>query len=324
MKRTEPKSTRHIILYMFALLFVIMGFFVAIFPWQHSCTGSIIRKNQHHDSLRVNHGIYQVPIPEKLTFANEEVPLHLFDVRESLDRELQVNTYWHSQTILLLKRANRFFPVIEPILKEMGIPDDFKYLAVAESALTQAISPSKAVGFWQILEATGKELKLEISNEVDERYHIEKSTRAACNFLLKNYNHYGSWTMAAASYNFGRNGINKQMERQLNTNYYDMVFGEETERYLFRILAIKVIFENPQKYGFFFEKYDLYPPFDFYEVKVDTAITSIGKFAEQHGTSYKMIKILNPWLRENYLPATLGKTYLIKLPAKKFRESAYN
>lgn len=324
MKRTEPKNTRQIILYLFAMLFVIMGFFIAIFPWQQSCNGSIIGKRVLSDSLRVANGIYQVPIPKKLHFANEEVPLHLFDVRESLDRELQVNTYWHSQTILLLKRANRFFPIIEPILKENGVPDDFKYLAVAESALTQAVSPSKAVGFWQILEATGKELKLEITKEVDERYHIEKSTKAACTYLLKNYNYYGNWTMTAASYNFGRNGINKQMERQLNTNYYDMVFGEETERYLFRILAIKAIFEEPEKYSFYFEKNDLYPPFDTYEVKVDTAIASIGKFAELHGTSYKMVKILNPWLRENYLPATPGKSYIIKLPAKGFRESAYN
>lgn len=324
MRFTPPRTIRHIIIYMFSLLFVIMGFFVAMFPWQHSCAGASIGKRNSPDSLMRFNAIYQVPIPEELTFASEEVPLKLFDVRESLDRELQVNTYWHSQTVLLLKRANRFFPIIEPILKEKGIPDDFKYLAVAESALTQAVSPAKAVGFWQILEGTGRELKLEISKEVDERYHIEKSTYAACDFILKSYNTYGSWTMAAASYNFGRNGINRQMERQLNANYYDMVFGEETERYLFRILALKTIFENPKGYGFFLEKNDLYPPYETYEVKVDTAITSIGKFAETHETSYKMVKLLNPWLRENYLPVNPGKSYRIKLPAKGYRERAYN
>ncbi len=323
MRRTSLKGVRPVAVYMFSLFLIIIGFFVAMFPWQHGCSGASIGKRQIPDSLRILNAVYQVPIPEKLTFAGEEVPLRLFDVRESLDRELQVNTYWHSQTVLLLKRANRFFPIIEPILREMGIPDDFKYLAVAESSLTQSVSPAKAVGFWQILEGTGRELKLEISKEVDERYHIEKSTYAACAFLHKSFAQYGNWTLAAASYNFGRNGINRQMDRQLNNNYYDMVFGEETERYVFRILALKTIFENPSAYGFFLEKDDLYPPIDFFQVKVDTTITSIGKFAEKHGTSYKMIKQLNPWLRENYLPARAGKTYFIKIPTQGFREGVY-
>jgi hypothetical protein len=276
------------------------------------------------DTSRIQNPVYQVPIPNSITFAGEQVPIHLFDIRESLDRELQVNTYWHSQTVLLLKRANRYFPVIEPILKEKGIPDDFKYLAVAESALTQVVSPSQAVGFWQILEGTGRELKLEINDEVDERYHIEKSTYAACDFLQKSYERYGSWTLAAASYNFGRNGINRQMERQKNDNYYDLVLGEETGRYLFRILAFKLIHENPNAYGFHLMANELYPPLKYYEVKVDSSITSFAQFATQFATNYKILKLYNPWLRESYLTNSERKSYTIKIPEIGFRESAYN
>lgn len=276
------------------------------------------------DSTRIQNPVYQVPIPETIDFAGEQVPLYLFDVRESLDRELQVNTYWHSQTVLLLKRANRYFPIIEPILRERGVPDDFKYLAVAESALTQAVSPSKAVGIWQILEGTAKELGLEINNEVDERYHIEKSTHAACSFLIKSYNKYGNWTMAAASYNFGRNGIQRQMERQDNTDYYDMVLGEETGRYVYRILAFKAIFENPIEYGFKFKPNELYPPLSYFEVQVDSAVVSLAQFSKHYSTSYKMLKLLNPWLRESNLLNKAKKTYSIKIPKSDFRETAYD
>lgn len=289
-------------------------------PWRGGCASSLEQVYVSPDSSTFIPGVYQVPIPHKITFAGEEAPLHYFDVRESLDRELQVNTFWHSQTVLLLKRANRYFPIIEPILKENGVPDDFKYLAVAESALTQAVSPSQAVGFWQILEGTGKELGLEITKEVDERYHIEKSTQAACKFLKKSYDQYGNWTMAAASYNFGRNGIARQMDRQMNENYYDMVLGEETGRYVFRILAIKAIFENPQAYGFYLNKADLYPELRYKEVSVDSTISNIAQFASKFDTNYKIIKILNPWLRENYLNNKVKKSYAIKIPQKNFRE----
>jgi hypothetical protein len=279
--------------------------------------------NPRSDSVYQSSLIFAIPIPEKLSFAGEEVPLQYFDVRESLDRELHVNTFWHSQTVLLLKRANRYFPIIEPILKKHNIPDDFKYLAVAESGLTQAVSPSKAVGFWQILEGTAKEYGLEISKEVDERYHIEKSTEVACKYLKKAYEKYGTWTMAAASYNFGLNGITKQIERQDSNSYFDMVLGDETGRYVYRILALKVIFENPKRYGFFLDSTDLYPPLEYTEVKVDSAITSIASFARLNGVNYKLIKLFNPWLRENYLPNRQGKSYFIKIPRKSFREEAY-
>ncbi len=315
-------STKRIVSIVFpASLALILGF-VLLIPGKAGCwsyTGSIFTP----DSTRMQNPVYQVPIPKDITFAGESVPIHLFDVRESLDRELQVNTYWHSQTVLLLKRANRYFTLIEPILKEKGVPDDFKYLAVAESALTQAVSPSQAVGFWQILEGTGKELKLEINDEVDERYHIEKSTRAACDFLLRSYKQYGNWTMAAASYNFGRNGINRQIERQGNNDYYDMVLGDETGRYLFRILAFKTIFENPEQYGFYMQPGNLYPPLKFFEVEIDSAVTSFAQFAAQFDTSYKMLKLYNPWLRRSFLTNKTNKKYTIKIPEPGFRESAY-
>lgn len=281
-------------------------------------------KNSKTDTSLFRNSAYQIPLPEKLTFAGEEVPLKYFDVRESLDRELQLNTYWHSQTLLILKRANRFFPIIEPILKEKGIPDDFKFLAVAESALAQEVSPAKAVGFWQILEGTGKELGLEVNKDVDERYNIEKSTRAACDFLLKSYNRFGNWTMAAASYNFGSNGIDKQIDRQNDESYYNLVLGEETGRYLYRILAFKVIFEDPKKYGFVLEKENLYPPLKYNHVEVDTTINNIARFAERYNTNYKMIKLLNPWLRQSYLPNVSRKKYQILIPEKDYRENAYN
>ncbi len=314
----------------FTVIGVVISFTLIIFLYITftadiaGCSELTSAKFAKRDTGLFRNPAYQIPIPEKLTFANEEVPIKYFDVREGLDRELQLNTYWHSQTLLLLKRANRFFPIIEPILKEKGIPDDFKFLAIAESALAQEISPSKAVGFWQILENTGKELGLEINKEVDERYSIEKSTNAACNFLQKSYNKFGNWTMAAASYNFGRSGIDRQIDRQNNESYYNLVLGEETERYLYRILAFKVIFENPQKYGFNLNKSNLYPQFKYSYVEVDTAITNIARFAEHFNTNYKMIKVFNPWLRENYLPNTARKKYQIQIPERNFRENAYN
>jgi len=307
----------------FAFVFVIILYITFTVNTAGSSELSGLRASKRDTGLFRNPA-YQIPLPESLTFANEEVPLKYFDVRESLDRELQLNTYWHSQTLLILKRASRYFPIIEPILKEKGVPDDFKFLAVAESSLSQDVSPVKAVGFWQILEKTGKELGLEINKEVDERYNIEKSTRAACDFLLKSYNKFGNWTIAAATYNFGSHGIDRQIDRQNDESYYNLVLGEETGRYLYRILAFKVIYENPNKYGFYLNKSNLYPPLKYSNVVVDTAITSISKFAEHFGTNYKMIKTFNPWLRENYLPNKTQKKYRIQIPDKDFRESAYN
>lgn len=262
-------------------------------------------------------------IPEKMDFAGEKVPLEFFDVRESLDRELIVNTYWHSSTILLLKRAYRFFPVIEPILKKNNIPDDFKYLAVIESGLTNAISPANAVGYWQFLERTGREYGLEIHDEVDERYHIEKSTRAACRYLQEAYRKFNNWTLAAASYNRGMGGINKNLDFQKINSYYDLYLNEETARYIYRILAIKLIFENPGDYGFKIRKKDLYAPYQFRELEIDTPINNLIDFAAQQNTNYKILKTLNPWLRKSYLNNKRNSTYTIKIPEKNSRINSH-
>lgn len=257
---------------------------------------------------------YSVKLPTTLSFAGEPVPLNEMDVRERLDNELTVNCYWHSSTILTMKRANRWFPVIEPILKEYGIPEDFKYLAVAESGLNQVISSAGATGIWQFMKAAATEQGLIINEEIDERYHVEKSTIAACKYINSLKNNMGSWTLAAAAYNMGPSGVNKQMDRQLETTYYDMFLNSETARYVYRILAYKTIFSNPEDFGFFLTEEDKYPVYKYKEVTVNAPIKSWGAFCKEHQTTYKNLKMYNPWLRESHLTNRELKTYLIKLP----------
>ena len=261
-----------------------------------------------------------VDLPKKLKFAGEKVPLEYFDVKESLDREMLVNSYFHSQTLRYIKLAPRFFSIIEPILKQDSIPDDFKYLALAESGFDpRAVSPAGAVGFWQFMKGTAKDYGLEVNNEVDERYHIEKATHAACAYLHESYEKYGSWTLVAATYNAGRNFVSKQIERQQENNYYDLLLGEETSRYVFRILALKLIMENPKEYGFDVSKDELYPVWKTKSIEISGKVDNFAEFAKTHGTNYKILKMLNPWLRDAYLTNASGKTYEIKLPAKGFR-----
>lgn len=261
-----------------------------------------------------NYKIFSLNTPTGLNFAGERVPIEIEDVRESLDRELLVNTYWQSQGLLFHKRANRWFPIIEPILAEQGVPDDFKYLAVIESGLDNVVSPAGATGYWQIMRETGREYGLEINNEVDERYHVEKSTVAACKYLKAAYKKYGSWTMAAASYNVGMSGLAKQVNRQKADNYYDLLLNSETGRYLYRTIAIKEILSKPSQYGFHFRPKDLYQPYETYDVTVDTAVTDFAEFAFQHGINYKILKILNPWLRDTYITNPNKNSYSIKIP----------
>jgi len=263
--------------------------------------------------------VYGVEVPDQVTFAGEPVPLDLFDVRESLDRELLSNTYFHSQTIRLIKLANRYFPQIEEELRRNLVPDDFKYLAVAESGLTQAVSPAKAVGFWQLLKGTAQEYGLEVGSEVDERYHVLKSTEAASKYIIESYEKYGSWTMAAASYNAGRRGVDRQIERQKKENYYDLLLTEETARYVFRVVAFKLIFENPSAYGFHIREGDLYPEIPVKPVTVDSTVADFADFAAAHGTNYKILKYLNPWLRDTRLSNSGRKTYEILVPEEGFR-----
>jgi len=255
-------------------------------------------------------------IPSELEFAGERVPLENFDVKESIEREFIVNTYYHSATILYMKRAARWFPVIEDILNEYDVPDDFKYIAIAESGLENLISPMKAVGFWQFLKETGKKYDLIINSEVDERYHVEKATEAACKYLLDSYEKYGNWTLAAASYNMGKNGVSNQLERQKATNYYNLVLNEETTRYIPRAIALKQVLLNPNLYGFAIDEEQLYKPFETYTVDVDSSVAHWADFASQNGINYKTLKLYNPWLRDNSLTNKSGKLYSIKLPVE--------
>lgn len=267
-----------------------------------------------NEKLLNDYNVYALPMPENLNFAGERVPVENPDILERMDRELLVNTYWQSNALLLFKRAHKYFPIIEPILKEEGVPDDLKYLAVIESGLTQARSPANAEGFWQILKGTGKEYGLEVNDNVDERYNIELATRVACKYLKKSYDRFGSWTAAAAAYNAGNYGVSKMLEAQNVAGYYDLLLGEETGRYVFRIVALKEIMNNPKKYGFNFTKNDLYQPITSYKVEVDTAVTDFVKFSERFGINYKILKIHNPWLRETHLNNNSRKKYYIEIP----------
>jgi len=254
-------------------------------------------------------------LPQSISFAGEAVPLHVPDVRERLDKELQINVYLHSSTLFLLKRANRWFPQMEQILKANDIPDDFKYLPLIESALLNSTSPKDAVGYWQILEASGKELGLEITKEVDERFDPLRATEAACKYLKKSYDKFGSWTLVAASYNRGVSGVSRQMKEQNVTDYYDLHLNDETARYVFRLIAIKEIFEHPEKYGFKLKPEHLYQPEALKYVEVDESIKDLVVFAQAQGSNYKLLKRHNPWLRENKLTVKKGKKYRIALPS---------
>ncbi len=271
--------------------------------------------DENQEERLVNdYNIYAIPVPKDLEFAGEPVPVESPDIYERMDRELLVNTYWQSNAFLLIKRANKYFPIIEPILAEYGVPDDLKYIAVIESGLTNAVSPAGARGFWQFMESTGKELGLEINSNVDERYNLEKSTRAAAEYLKKSKERFGSWTLAAAAYNAGNYGISRQLERQEVGDYYDLLLGEETGRYVFRILALKEILEDPRRFGFNFREKDLYHDVPSYKVKVDTAVSDFPAFARDFGINYKILKIHNPWLREAHLNNRSRKEYLIEIP----------
>lgn len=254
--------------------------------------------------------------PSEIDFAGEKAPLHVADVKERLDRELLVNANLDASTLLIIKRANRFFPTIEPILKKYGVPDDFKYLAVAESSLMNATSSAGAKGFWQFMPDTAKERGMEVNEGIDERYHLEKSTEAACKYLLDAYEKFGSWTLAAASYNGGFGGVNKQITIQGVSNYYDLLLTDETARYVFRILALKEIMKNPVQYGFNVAPSELYQNIPTKKVEVDSSITDLAAFAKAQGINYKILKIHNPWLRDKKLTNVAKKKYVIEIPTE--------
>ncbi|SDE65303.1 Transglycosylase SLT domain-containing protein [Pricia antarctica] len=272
-------------------------------------TDSILEKN-----VAQGYRISAIDIPEDLNFAGESVPQNDPEVMERIDREFLVNTYWQSNAVLLIKRANMYFPIIEPILAKNGIPDDFKYLAVAESGLQNVVSHAGATGFWQIMKPTAQQYGLEVNDNVDERYHLEKSTQVACEYLKNYKKKYGTWTLTAASYNAGTGAIDKYMGIQQVTNYYDLLLGQETGRYVFRIMAIKEILSHPEKYGFDVKEEDLYTAVPTFKVDLDQPVLSFADFAQKYEINYKILKRHNPWLREAHLNNSSRKKYSIEIP----------
>ncbi len=294
-------------IYAFAGLVVLFGV-IKLFSFSKVDVNADYKRN-----FSENYHVFALDIPKNLNFAGEAVPVSDFDVRERIDRELSINVYWQSQTMLMMKRANRWFPMIEPILKKYNVPDDFKFIALTESGLTNVVSPSGAVGFWQFIESTGKLYNLSIGSEVDERYDVEKSTVAACKYFLEAHEKLGNWTLVASSYNMGVNGILGQLQKQRVKSYYDLLLNDETFRYIARLLAIKEIVANPMKYGFHFRKSDLYPPIATHTITVDATTIDLVDLAEKNKTTYKMIRLLNPWLRQSTINNASGKKYQIKI-----------
>ena len=274
----------------------------------------------HTKAIRADYRVYAPPIPDTMTFCGERVPLNHWYVREGLDRELVSNMYYQSNTLFNIKRATRYFPTIERILKEQGVPDDFKYLCVIESGLQCATSPAGAQGYWQFMKATGQKYGLEVGDDIDMRNDLEASTRAACRYLKDLKRRFGGWTEAAAAYNCGENGLDKRLNNQQQSSYYDLYLNRETQRYVYRILALKLIMQHPQDYGYTVRRCDTYPELPHEEVTLGGQNVDLVQFAVDNGTTYKMLRSLNPWLTSSTLRNKAGKTYKVKIPVKKGTE----
>ena len=298
----EIKSTKRIISLIILIVLVFLSFGIS---------KSRFLTNGKESSYK----IYPISIPKKVSFAGEEMSLDEDDLIERMDKEFLVNTYWQSNTILLLKRANKYFPQIEKILISEGVPTDFKYLALIESGLQNVTSPSGAKGFWQIMKTTGKEYGLEINGNVDERYNLSLSTRLACKYLKKAKDKFGSWTLAAAAYNRGISGVQNKITNQNQTAYENILFGEETKRYVFRIIALKNIVESPESFGFYIKEEQMYKPIKYKEIKIDIPLNNLSEFSKDLGLNYKNFKIHNPWLLENHLNNKSRKVYTISIPS---------
>lgn len=279
--------------------------------------GSTEVGEQHSVKSEVPYCVTSPTVPEQAVFDGQTIDLRRYDRRERMDRELMAFTYMHSSTMLMVKRANRYFPIIEPILKANGIPDDFKYLMAIESSLNPlARSSSGAVGLWQIMPATGRELGLEVNENIDERYHIEKATKAACKYFKQAYAKYGDWMAVSAAYNAGQGRISSQLDKQLAEHAMDLWLVEETSRYMFRLLAAKEVFKSPQRFGFLLKQEHLYPQIPYTEKTVTTGIDSLSEYARQQGLTYAQLRDANPWLREQSLKNKSGKTYVIQIPTQ--------
>ncbi|MCU7547699.1 lytic transglycosylase domain-containing protein [Chitinophagaceae bacterium LB-8] len=256
-------------------------------------------------------------LPKRISFAGEKVPIQRWDVKERFDRELLFNSYSQANILYILKLANRYFPVIEERLKANGVPDDFKYMAVAESNLQSgARSRSGAIGFWQFMSDTAPEYNMPVNNQVDFRYDVVRSTDAACKYLKQAYVKLGSWTAAAASYNCGQNGYSSQAAYQKTNNYYDLLLPEETNRYIFRILTFKHLMENAEELGYKLSEDEKYHVIPSRTVTIDSSISNLAQFALDNGTTYKILKLMNPWLRDRDLTVPKGNTYNILIPEK--------
>jgi LysM repeat protein len=301
---------KHIISLLSLFLLVFAGkFFISSAPADGT--------SAYQDMFNTKYNVFALNTPKDLYFCGEKVPMEDREIRERFDRELHVNTYWQSQTLLLIKRANRYFPIIRPILKKNGIPDDFKYLPLIESGFTHEVSPAGAEGPWQFMTATARVYNLEVSETVDERYNIAKATEAACDVLRDAYKQFDNWTLVAASYNMGVTGVNNAMKKQKVSSYYDLSINTETSRYIFRILAIKEIMEHPKDYGFRYRKFHLYQPFAYTKLKVDTTVKDLVGFAKKQGITYKTLREYNPWLQSDVLLNSSRKTYYFHIPKYK-------
>lgn len=294
-------------IYKVLILVCVLPFLVSAY-----CIGSDNREEQTEDDRYTC-----VDVPRYTVFCGDTIDLTRYDRHERMDRELLAFSFMHSTSIQTIKRANRYFPVIVPILKEKGIPEDFKYLMAIESACNPlARSGAGAAGLWQFMPTTGKKYGLEVNSHVDERYNVEKATYAACKYLKDAYNRFGDWVSVAASYNAGQGRISQQQEKQYTDETLDLYLVEETARYIYRIFAVKMLFENPTDFGFYLRSSDLYPQIHYRTVKVSETITDLARFAKSQGTTYALLKNLNPWLRSTSLPCKNGKEYEIKLPDK--------
>ena len=296
--------------------------FLLFLPLLVFCTGT---GNSSANAAEVENDqveqVVKVPaIPKKLSFAGEDVPLNYSDVKESLQRELMVISYWHASITYIIQLNNRYKEEIVKILKEEGLHEDFYYLCIAESGLQPVVSPANAGGYWQFLAGTAKEYGLVVDAEVDERYNIEKSTRAAAAYFKKAYAEFCSWTMAAASFNIGLSNVRYRMKIQSQRNYYDTQFPEETARYVFRALAFKILLEEPRNFGFYIGKDDLFKPYKYKEVVVKGSVQNWSDFAAEHNTNFKMLKLYNQWIRANKLDNKLRKTFTVRIPDEGARE----
>lgn len=289
-------------------------------PFLAFCAGSGNSAFAEGDISQVEQVVKVPAIPRSLSFAGEDVPLNYFDVKESIQRELMVISYWHASITYIIQLNNRYKDEIKSILKAEGLHEDFYYLCIAESGLQPVVSSANAGGYWQFLAGTAKEYKLIVDEEVDERYNIEKSTRAAVAYFKKAYAEFGTWTMAAASFNIGMSNVRYRMNIQSLKNYYDMQFPEETARYVYRALAFKILLEDPRRFGFYIGAEDLYKPLEYTEVTVKGKVDNWSEFAAKHKTNFKLLKMYNQWIRSNKLENRQNHTFVVKIPKEGTRE----